>query len=335
MKKIQVYYYNKLSQELRQKLEERDFTDLDIEDVWTDTQLSKFELQQDYVYVAIELPQFNKKTRHFLTKEIHFFITHSELIVINKDKYQDLEDLFEAIETFGGFDQELSFQKEYEKSSKKGINGLRVETIFKNKENRTPIGFFYEIFDHLITQKFFAIGKFRSEIRDIEEDTFRFEASHKDNQSLIKEIVSVKRNLANFKSILIPVRDIVLALENPDQREIITQNGFINNEGFLKLDDSLDKLKKLLSTIDNFREQMELITQTNEIIASRTTNETVKRLTFINLIFLIPNIITSFFGMNVFFGWKEDHAWPAWSILSFIIGVTITILIIFRSKKWV
>jgi Mg2+ and Co2+ transporter CorA len=52
------------------------------------------------------------------------------------------------------------------------------------------------------------------------------------------------------------------------------------------IDDSLDKIKKLINRLENFRETMKLLTETNEMLIARSTNDNVRRLTLINVLLL-------------------------------------------------
>jgi Mg2+ and Co2+ transporter CorA len=52
------------------------------------------------------------------------------------------------------------------------------------------------------------------------------------------------------------------------------------------IDDSLDKIKKLINRLENFRETMKLLTETNEMLIARNTNDNIRRLTFINILLL-------------------------------------------------
>ena len=77
----------------------------------------------------------------------------------------------------------------------------------------------------------------------------------------------------------------------------------IDDTGKESIDDSLDKIKKLINRLDNFREITKLLTETNEMIMARSTNQTVRRLTMFNVLLLVPSLTAAFFGMNVHFGW--------------------------------
>lgn len=121
---------------------------------------------------------------------------------------------------------------------------------------------------------------------------------------------------------------------------ILKHSNLIDETGKEAIDDSLDKIKKLMNSLDNFRETMKLLTETNEMIIARNTNETVKRLTFVSILLLGPSFVAAFFGMNVHFGWlshlaEQNNTIPAIIILCIMLFLTIGMFIFFRHKKWV
>jgi Mg2+ and Co2+ transporter CorA len=114
----------------------------------------------------------------------------------------------------------------------------------------------------------------------------------------------------------------------------------IDETGKEAIDDSLDKIKKLVNRLDNFRDTMKLLTETNEMIIARSTNQTVRRLTLFNVLLLGPSFIAAFFGMNMHFGWlsslaEKNNLMPLLIIASLMGLMTLSMFIFFRSKKWV
>ena len=101
------------------------------------------------------------------------------------------------------------------------------------------------------------------------------------------------------------------------------------------LDDSLDKVKKMINNLNNFREQMTMISETNEALIARNTNDTIKILTAVSLIAVIPTAITSFFGMNVYFGWTTIDSYFPVALISFVVvSATVITLFYFKKKRW-
>lgn len=114
----------------------------------------------------------------------------------------------------------------------------------------------------------------------------------------------------------------------------------IDETGKEAIDDSLDKIKKLINRLDNFRDTMKLLTETNEMIMARSTNQTVRRLTLFNVLILGPSFIAAFFGMNMHFGWlsflaDQDDILPLSIIVALMVVLTLGMFFFFKSKKWV
>jgi len=159
-----------------------------------------------------------------------------------------------------------------------------------------------------------------------------FSEEHLENDQ-ISDIQDIKKNIINFKSLLAPLFDMLeeISLKHTD---------LIDDTGREAIDDSLDKIKKLVNRLDNFRDTMKLLTETNEMIIARSTNQTVRRLTLFNVLLLGPSFIAAFFGMNMHFGWlsalaEQNNLIPLLVIASLMGLMTLSMFIFFRSKKWV
>ncbi|GAB4146356.1 MAG: magnesium/cobalt transporter CorA [Patescibacteria group bacterium] len=286
-----------LDEELKSELEEiYGIKELDVEDVFTDTQLAKIEQRPDYLYVALQFPEYEKSKRQFALKEVHCFLSEKFLMIIDKHHFKHA----------------------------KQFNNLRDHLV--EDDEATSFVVFYEMLDFFCTKAYRVLNKFKSEIGQIEADLFDFDTE----EDLLQEILIIKRNLINFENIIRPLERVIVDLETKYIK-------FVNQKGVEFLDDSLDKIKKIVNNLQNYKEQMNLLTETNESLIARSTNETIKALTAINLIVLVPTIITSFFGMNVFFGW--DPAAPSLheiiGITLFVILSTLAIFIYFKRKRWI
>ncbi|NJK71169.1 MAG: hypothetical protein HC932_02835 [Thermales bacterium] len=239
-----------LSPELRNLLEtEYQIDRLHIEDVFTNTQLAKTEKKENYLYVAFHFPEFDKHKRNFLSKEVHFFVTNEYLKIIDKDNYKHIS----------------KFQE------------IQDDILGKNP---TTFNSFYEIIDFIITRIFNTLGRFKAEIEDVERAIFENSTRMED---LLIEILIIKRNLINFISIITPMERVIKELQTPKY------NKFITTRGIEKLDDSHDKLEKMLNRLNNFKEQITLLKETNETQIARSTNQTIRTLTSVNLLVLIPS----------------------------------------------
>ncbi len=82
---FQYLEYHGLNDSLRKKLEE-DFhiNEDDIEDVFSPTQLSKFEIRKNYAYFALQFAELDERKRIHI-QQIHCFISQKYLFIIDED----------------------------------------------------------------------------------------------------------------------------------------------------------------------------------------------------------------------------------------------------------
>jgi magnesium transporter len=113
------------------------------------------------------------------------------------------------------------------------------------------------------------------------------------------------------------------------------QSAYLGSEGIEYIDDTLDKIKKIENNLTNFNQQITILKETNETQIVQSTNKTIKALTSVNLLILIPSIITSFFGMNVYLGWDlgGQNVWPVLGIVVAIIISIFSTYFLLKSKK--
>jgi len=292
--------YRGLTDVLYKKLEkEFHIHEDDLEDIFSPTQLSKFEIRKNYAYFALQFADRDSFDR-IHTQQIHCIVSPQYLFVIDED-------------TFLGI-------KEFD----------RVRNRLVDKENYNSFDLFYELLDISVIRMFGLLNAIHGRVRALESTIFS--DGHFENDQ-ISEIQDTKKNIINFKSLLAPLYDMLeeITLKHTD---------LIDQTGKDALDDSLDKIKKLVNRLDNFRDTMKLLTETNEMIMARSTNQTVRRLTLFNVLLLGPSFIAAFFGMNMHFGWlsslaNENNLLPLATIMGIMVFLTLSMFFFFRSKKWV
>jgi len=295
------YYEQRgLTDALEKKLaEEFHIHEDDLEDIFSPTQLSKFEIRKDYVYFALQFADRDEHDR-ITTQQIHCIVSPKYLFVIDEDTFLGIQE----------FD--------------------RVRNRLVDKENYNSFDLFYELLDISVIRMFGLLNAIHGRVKKLESTIFS--EGHFENDQ-ISEIQDIKKNIINFKSLLAPLYDML-------EDMMFKHSELIDETGKEALDDSLDKIKKLVNRLDNFRDTMKLLTETNEMIMARNTNETVRRLTLFNILLLGPSMIAWFFGMNVYF-WpitsltSQGNVFPLGIIFVLMLTLTISMYLFFRSRKWI
>ena len=96
------------------------------------------------------------------------------------------------------------------------------------------------------------------------------------------------------------------------------------------LDDLFDYCFPIL---DNYKEVVEALEDTNESVISHRQNDVLRVLTVFSVVLLPLTLITGFFGMNVRFP-GFDTAWAFWVIFAGMVASLIALLSFFRYKRW-
>jgi magnesium transporter len=268
-------------------------TELDTEDVLSDTQLSKVEFRPDYIYIALQFPEFEKTKKTFIEKEVHCFVNKDYLIIINKHG-------FNAVEAF------------------RNIKGMDID-------RNTTFDLFYEMLWKGLNNSYKAMLKLKREVNLLNEQIF---ADQKGDKDFIFDIQTTKRNIVNFEGVMEPLEEVLQTIE-------FKQHRLIDKEDKEQIDDCLDLIKKILNNVDNLKQQIQIVSETNESIIARNTNEVVKRLTGISILVLVPSTITGFFSMNMYYGFSTTTQLPMIAVVITVLALTGIVYLVLRKKNWI
>ena len=268
-------------------------SELDREDVLSDTQLSKIEFRKDYIYIALQFPELDSAKNTFVEKEVHCFVNHRYLLVINKEN-------FVATKPFSDIDK------------------LDID-------RNSTFDLFYEMLWQGLEYSYKSLLKLKKEVHGLNQKIF--DEGSKD-MDLILDIQSTKRNLVNFEGIMEPLCEVLNTIE-------VRNHKLVDAEDKDQIDDCLDLVKKILNNVNNLKQQLQIVTETNEAVMTRSTNEIVKRLTGISILVLVPSTITGFFSMNMFYGFSTTAQWPALVVVASVLTLTALVYYILQKKKWI
>ncbi len=291
-----IVYFGKdefLPTKIKGDLAKYDITELDLEDVISDTQLSKIEFRSEYIYIALQFPEFDKIKKTFIEKEVHCFVNKEFLIIINKHEFKGVE----------------SFQN---------INNMDID-------RNTTFDLFYEMLWNGLNNSYRAMLKLKIEVHQLNQQIFEDVSMDKD---LIFDIQNMKRNIVNFEGIIEPLSEVLQSIE-------VRYHRLVDIEDKEQVDDCLDLIKKIINNLNILKQQIQIISETNEAIIARSTNEVVKRLTGISIIVLVPSTITGFFSMNMYYGFSPGETWPTITVTITVLLLTTIVYLVLRKKNWI
>src|SRR3954464_309797 len=277
-------------------LEERfEFHPLDYEDVRSRNQRPKVDEYDDYLFIVLHFPRYDKKVSRLNAAEVDIFVGPDFLITIPNEPLEPISYLFDRCRT----NEELR-----ESLFSKGAGYL-----------------LYRIVDDCVDASFPMLNKIGLKLEVIEEEIFEGEGD-----DVVRDISNAKQEIINFRRIIRPQRIAFRDLERNKAR-------YIAEDLDIYFDDLIDGSERAWDMLENFKEVVEGLEATNESAIAHRTNEVFRILTAISIAFLPLTLIASVFGMNVKVpGEGSIHAF--WIIMVAMIGVMVGVAAFFRRRRW-
>ena len=181
----------------------------------------------------------------------------------------------------------------------------------------------YEVLDDLYDYCFPILDKIGLKLRQIDEEIDEITPRAKER---VRDIHKVKQEIISYREIVRPQRPTLRQLERGVER-------FLPEDLELYFDDIVDASERIWDLLDNYKEVVEALEDTNESLISHQQNDILYVLTIFSVVMLPLTFITGFFGMNVRFPGFD-------SATGFIVTISLMVVTIagmlgfFRWKKW-
>jgi magnesium transporter len=267
------------------------FHELDIEDVLSQRQRPKIDEYPDYLFVVLHFPFYDKAVQRLNAAELDVFLGTDLLITLPNVELHPVTHLFRRCED----DVELR-----EELFSKGSGYL-----------------LYEVLDDLFDYCFPILDKIGFKLDRIEDDVFE-----ERSEEVVRDISNVKQEIIAYRKIIKPERATLRALERYTQR-------FLPEELELYFDDIVDAAERVDDLLDNYKEIVEALEQTNESVISHRQNYRLQLLTVFSVLFLPLTLLSGIFGMN--FSFQSAGFITVVGIMGVLFLTAVTF---FRWKRW-
>ena len=268
---------------------------LDLEDVLSKRQRPKVDEYPEYLFLVLHFPAYDKAIQRLNAAELDFFVGNGYLVTLPAVELLPVTRLFGRCQE----DDELR-----EQLFTKGSGYL-----------------LYHILDDLFDYCFPILDKIGHKLDSIEDDMFEKRA-----EEVVRDLSNVKQEIISYRKIIKPERSTLRLLERQIER-------FLPEDLELYFDDIVDASERIWDLLDNFKEVVEALEDTNESVISHRQNDVLRILTVVSVVLLPLTLITGIFGMNVHFPGFETAA-AFWVIAGFMLGLAIGLITFFRLKRW-
>ncbi|OGH03142.1 MAG: hypothetical protein A2798_01795 [Candidatus Levybacteria bacterium RIFCSPHIGHO2_01_FULL_37_17] len=331
------------------------FNPLDLEDFENKTQISKIEVYEDYSLIVLDFPvlttaknyierlgedlpstPYVKRPLKFVKSTISNILTlptKALSYTLPKQAHPEKKRIFYSqVYLFMGkgylillHDNEIPILDEIFKICEKNISS-RDDFMGKG-----PIFFGYRIIDALVDMCFPIVNELSAKIERIDRHL-----ETKKSQDILEDISVTRRNIVYFHTMIRAVLPILKQLEE-GKYEVFngTMKSYWGNV--------LDHIQTLSERLENNRELIEGISESNESLINSKNNEIIAFLTIIFTLTIPATVFGTFFGMNILLpGGIETGPWDFWGpyttfILICIISIVpiLIMLFYFRIKRWI
>jgi len=154
-------------------------------------------------------------------------------------------------------------------------------------------------------------------------------ADRADLKALQQRTFTVRRELVDLRQVIPPMRDVVAAL----MREGSVERQW-TAELLVYYEDLTDHTLRATEWLDNLRDLVSSVFETNLALNDNRMNEAMKLLAGWAAIIAVPTLVTGFFGMNVpYFGFGLPAG--LWIAALLIIIPVVALFVVFRRKGWI
>jgi len=285
---------NPTEQDFSFLLDKFHFHPLDIEDCRSVNQRPKIDIYDDYYFLILHFPNFDKQNLFIKTKEVKIFWGEDFVITIGKSHWI-VGNMF----------------MEYDEREKKGddIDVGTSDTLL------------YRILERLMSESLFLMRKVGLDLELINRELF----SNKPVK-IIERISVTRKNIILINTIFKPQLRLFHKFETGQV------SGFADNmEDYWG--NILDYYQKMWDMTEDFEDLIEGLSKTFDSMQTNKTNEIIKILTLISSIILPLTFITSLYGMNVFLP-LSDMTTAFWILLAGMGLLSVIMVVYFKRRRW-
>jgi magnesium transporter len=197
------------------------------------------------------------------------------------------------------------------------------EDLREQLYSKGPGFLLYRVIDDAFDYCFPMLRKIGNKLDAVEDEIFEGRS-----EEVVRDISNVKQEIINFRKVIRPQRTVLRDLETLKSR-------FLAPELDLELyfDDIGDAHERIWDMLENYKEVIEALEDTNESFISHRVNDILRVLTSISVVVLPLTLIASIWGMNVGVPGEGDTA-TFWLVIAAMLALLVGMLTYFRRRGW-
>jgi magnesium transporter len=272
------------------------FHPLDLDDVLSRIQRPKIDEYEDYLFMVLHFPVFDKQNRITRPSEMDIFIGENYVVTVHcSGDLKPLTKFFQECET--------------DKESRERYLG------------RSSGFLLYHILDRLVNSCFPILDKITQNIDDIEDIILT-----KPVPKTVREISLIRRDLISFRRVIHPQIAVIETLEKEEYP-------FFKEEQEIYFGDIADHIRKIWDGLEDCKEVIDGLADTSNWLTSHRIQEVMRILTIFMAIIMPVEVVASIEGSNLLpQSWLHN---PLLFVLSFVvqIGIVVAMILFLRRRR--
>jgi magnesium transporter len=268
---------------------------LDVEDILSKRQRPKVDEYPDYLFVVLHFPVYDKAVQRLNAAELDVVIGQNYVVTLPTVELLPVTRLFRRC---------YEDVEERERYFGQGSGYL-----------------LYHILDDLFDYCFPILDKIGHKLDSLEDEMFEGAS-----EEIVRDLSNAKQEIISYRKIIKPERSTLRLLERQMGR-------FLPETLDLYFGDLVDASERIWDILDNYKEVVEALEDTNESVISHNQNRVLRILTVFSVVLLPLTLISGIFGMNVHFpGFGTSEAF--WVIVGLMVATIAALIGFFRFKHW-
>jgi len=231
----------------------------------TKFELPKLDSYDDHFFVILHFPPLAQKIGISKNSQLSIFLGKDFLVTVHQG---DLKPLVELIEI-----------------CKIGLDQQRKNRLL----GKSSGVLLHEIIDVLVDDLLHTSRKIIANLDEIEDRVFD------EKKPVARNIALLRREINRLRRIVNPLKKFVLEIAKNIKRFSERDD----QELTLFFDDIIDHIDKVIETLEESRETMEIYKDTDFVLSTEKTNKVLAVLTIIFTLAIPSTVIGTFYGMNV------------------------------------
>jgi len=260
------------------------FHELAVDDALTETHVPKLDDWGEYLYIVLHDFGFDESELHVDTHELDIFIGANYLVTYRYQHIDALERVWRSA-------------LRDERHSRAGSDHL-----------------LYELCDAVASSAMPCVDAMDKALDALEDGIFMGDRTI-NGRPITERTFAIKRSILNLRRVLAPQREVMNKLARDDHPAISSKDR-------VYFRDVYDHFVRLADLTESLRDITSGALDTYLSVTANRTNDVMKTLTVVTVLFMPLSFLTGFFGMN-FFGATYEIAAPLPPVLIFIIALTL------------